>query len=211
MKAYLDLLPFVLPFAPSAPDPLCERYIRQAAIDFCRRTRSWRDVQDIEVTGDESEILMAPPYASIHEIEAAHFKIAGAARWEELRAVPYADLEQSLLDEAPTDKTIPSVFSQSGFDAVTIAPRAAGTLRLIAYLKPTQTAEYGPDYLFDRYSSEIADGALSHILMIPEQPFTNPNLAAFKAGIFNAACDHNFALNVRGQQRAPVRVKSSFM
>lgn len=211
MKPFSDLFPYILPYAPSAPDPVVEQYARQATIDFCKRTRSWRDVQDIDVTGEESEIVCAPQFASIYEIEVANFKVPTAEKWMTLRRVPYREMDQTLLDDAPTDRSVPNVISQASFNTVIIAPHAMGTLRISAYLMPSVDAEYGPDYIFDNFSSEIADGALSHILMIPDQPYTNPNLGALKAGLFNQACDANFAINIRGQQRAPARTKASFM
>lgn len=210
MKPFSDFFPYILPFATSAPDPLVERYARQAAIDFCRRSRCWRDVQEIDVSGEESEIIGAPGQAAIFEIESGHFKGASDQNWRKLDRVSYDSINPDYMDAAVTALSVPKVLSQAEFDTVVVAPRAAGTLRLVTYLMPRHDAEYGPDFLFERFPTIVADGALSNILMIPEQPYTNPNLAALKAGLFNQACDENFSLNIRGQQRAPMRVRSSF-
>jgi len=187
------------------------QYARQAAIDFCRRTRSWRDVQEITIAGNASEIIAAPTNAAIHEIEEAYFRSTTTQKWARLRRVSYDELDQSLIDEAPTDRSVPNVISQANFNTVILAPRAEGTLRIITFLKPSPAADQLPDYLVDNFAVELADGALSHILMLPGQPYTNPNLGALKAGLFNQACDANFAMNIRGQQRAPARTKASFM
>jgi len=211
VKPFSDFFPFILPFAPSAPDPLVEQYARQAAIEFCRRTRVWRYVQQITITGIESEIIAAPAQSEIFEIESAHFKSASDLNWRKLDRVAYEDINPDLMNATVTELSVPQAISQFGFDTVTIAPRAAGIVRVVSYLTPKINAEEVPDFIFDRFPMVIADGALSHILMLPGQPYTNPNLGALKAGLFNQACDANFSMNIRGQQRAPARTKASFM
>lgn len=211
MKSFSDFLPFVTPFAPSAPDPLATHYIRQAAIDFCQRTRFWRYVDEFDVAGDTTEIIAVPGQSSLFEIEKAWFQPTSESRWVELTKKPYAEIDQSLLDQEANTYTLPNIISQIDYNSVTLVPRASGKLRISMFLTPSYDAKSCPDNLFNNFASTIADGALSDILMIPEQPYTNPNLAALKGGIFNAECDRNFALNIRGQQRAPARAKSSFM
>lgn len=211
MRSFVDFLPFVLPYAPSCPEPLAIQYLRQAAIDFCQRTRFWRYVDEFDVAGDTSEIIVAPGQSSLFEIEKAWFKPTGGDHWVELRRLPYAQIDQTLLDETTDTYTVPNVISQIDYNTVTLVPRATGTLRISMFLSPSYEASSCPENLYSNFASTIADGALSEILMIPEQPYTNPNIAALKAGMFNAECDKNFALNVRGQQRAPARTKSSFM
>lgn len=211
MRPFADFLPFVLPYAPSCPEPVAIQYIRQASIDFCQRTRFWRFIDEFQVTGDTSELLVTPNQSSLFEIEKAWFKPTDESRWAELRRLPYSQIDQALLDEEPNSYTVPNVISQIDYNNVTLIPRVEGTLRVSMFLSPSYDAVDCPDNLFSNYASTIADGALSEILMIPEQPYTNPNLASLKAGLFNLECDRNFALNVRGQQRAPVRTKASFM
>lgn len=211
MRPFADFLSFVLPYAPSCPEPVAIQYVRQASIDFCQRTRFWRSVDEFDVAGDTTEILAVPGQASLFEIEKAWFQPTSESRWLELRKLPYAEIDQALLDQEANTYTVPNVISQIDYNTVTLVPRASGKLRISMFLSPSYDASACPENLYSNYASTIADGALSEILMLPDQPFTNPNLAALKAGVFNAECDRNFALNVRGQQRAPARAKSSFM
>lgn len=211
MRSFADFLPFVLPYAPSCPEPLAIQYLRQAAIDFCQRTRFWRYVDEFDVAGDTSEIIVTPGQSSLFEIEKAWFKPTGGDHWVELRRLPYSQIDQTLLDETTDTYTVPNVISQIDYNTVTLVPRVSGKLRISMFLSPSYEATGCPANLYSNFASTIADGALSEILMIPEQPYTNPNIAALKAGVFNAECDKNFALNVRGQQRAPARTKSSFL
>lgn len=211
MKQFTEFLPFVLPFAPSVPEPLAVQYLRMAAITFCERARAWREVQDIEVVGDDFEQIPVPSQAELFEIEQVHYRATTDTHWTKLTAKPYAEIDQTLFDSTVTDNSRPNVYSQIDQDSIFLLPRAQGVVRISAFFKPSPIAEIAPDILYSKYASVIADGALMHILMIPEQPYTNPNLGALKAGIFNSNCDAHFNLNTRGQQRAPARAKSSFM
>lgn len=211
MRPFSDFFPYILPYAPSAPDPIAEQCVRLAAIEFCQRTRTWRDVQEISVTGDDYEFIAAPSQSQLVELERVWFKSNGETHWTRLTPKPYAEVDQTLKDSTTADTSQPNVYAQIEPDSIFIAPRGTGMLRISTFLKPSPESEYCPDLLFDKFTTAIADGALMHLLMIPEQPYSNPNLAALKAGLFNQACDANFAQSVRGQQRAPARTKASFL
>ncbi len=211
MRSFDNFLPFVLPYAPSCPEPLALQYIRQATIDYCQRTRSWRDVQDIDVAGEDVIALPIPPQAFLFEIEKAWFKIGITDHWYELKKTPYNQVDQRIYEYSATELATPNLYSQADFNSLIIAPKGIGVLRVSMFFAPSVTAEVCPEFLFGQYASTIADGALSAIMMLPEQPYSNPNLAALKAGLFNQACEANFAFNIRGQQRAPARARSSFV
>lgn len=211
MKQLTDFLPYVLPFAPSLPEPTAIQYLRLAAITFCERARAWREVQEVEVIGDDFEQVPIPSQAELLEIENIYFRQSSDASWAKLIAEPYAEIDQTLFDSPITDNSRPKFYSQIEQDIFFILPRAQGVARISAFFKPSSVAEIVPDILYTKYASIIADGALMHILMLPEQPYTNPNMGALKAGVFNSYCDAHFSLNIRGQQRAPARAKSSFV
>lgn len=205
-----DFLPLVTPFALSVPDPVATHYVRQAAIDFCSRTRAWREVSEFASTGAVSQALTVPAQSSLFEIERAWFRMSNTARWEQLERIPYTEIDQNQLTEAVAENAQAQVISQSGYNTVTILPRTTGFCKVSMFLKPKSDADSLPDFLFADFMTTIADGALSYILLLPEQPFTNPSLAGIKLTMFNQACDAHFARNIRGQHRAPLRLKSSF-
>jgi hypothetical protein len=211
MRALSDFFPWIMPFAPNCPDPIAEQYLRVAADEFCTRTRSWREIETIDVRGDEQEIICVPPQATLMEIEDAWWD----KQWR-LRRVPYADIRPDLLpayDPAnpPPSANVPEVISQAGPNGVVVAPRSRGCLRVNMFLKPAPDADELPDYLFDQFAQPLSSGALSWILMLPGQPFTNPQQAQLFASDFNAICDRHFGYNIRGQQRAPARTRASFV
>lgn len=210
MRNIADLLPALTPFAQSVPDPTATFYLRQAAIDFCTRTRAWREIEEMEVEGAECDFMQPYAYASLHEIECVHFRDSDTARWHQLEALPFKELDLNVVEEGPQSGVRPLYYSQSGPGTLMVVPNAPGKIRISMFLKPSPYSDAIPDWLFDKFPMALVDGALSNILMIQDQPYTNPTFGAMKLALFNAACDANAAYNIRGEQRAPARMKSSF-
>lgn len=209
-----DFYPYVLPFAQSAPDSVIDQYLVMAATEFCERTRSWRVVQDIDIVGDEDEVVFVPAESSLYEIENAWFLPTGSNQWSRpLSRVPFTTIDPTKLPGSGLIDIgdMPEVISQVNDGSVIVAPPAAGTLKVSAFLTPSKQAKNLPRYLFDSFAQTIADGALAQMLIIPGQPYTQPQLAAVKSSTFNAACDRYSFRNIRGQQRAAPRVRSSFV
>lgn len=197
MREAEDFFRWVVPYARAVSDPVASRHIIDAARDFCEATRCWREVDEIAVSGEEAEVVCVPPYASLFEIEAASFD------GRPLDRVAWLD----------TDSTggLPSQITQAQPQSVSIAPRGAcGMLSISMFLEPAQDADVLPDFLFEQFGQSIAKGALASLLLLPDQPFTNPGLATLNAQMFGQAKDRNFAHNRRGQQRAPLRTRPQY-
>ena len=63
-----DFSPYVLPHVIGCPDPTMEQHVRLAAIEFFRRTLSWREVLDSVLTdGTERVELEAPTGAQVKD------------------------------------------------------------------------------------------------------------------------------------------------
>lgn len=198
MKPIDDLLHHVLPFAPDCPEPTAIYHLRQAAIAFCERTRIWRHAATVVATSPV--VVVAPEHAQVYEIEEAW--IGG----ERLERRPVKEL----LDWPNESPGVPRWIAESGDDAVLLVPFDAGTpgeLRLSVYLKPSNEATLLPPVLVDAHARTIADGALANLLMVPNQPFSNPTLAAGFGMRFDAQANRHFAANVRGRQRAAPRAQ----
>lgn len=191
---------WVMPYAPACAEPTADTHIIAAARDFCQATRCWREKDCIDISGDEDEILCVPPYASLMEIEAA--SIDGRP----LHRVQFADARLGECGE-------PEQITQIQPNSIALAPRGrcGGKLSVSMFLMPAQNAQVVPDFLHEQYGQIIAQGALSTLLAIPEQPFSNGSLATYNAGLFQRAKDARFNLNVRGQQRASVRTRPRFL
>lgn len=194
-----SLAPKVLQYATGCPEPTIIEHIRSAAVLLCRRTRCWRDIDRFETSGTESEVKPAiAPYAALYEIEKAWFN------GQELERRSYSR------DMLFHDEGLPQYFTQATLNSLLIEPRARGTLELSMFLMPSENAEVLPQFFFDQFPRELAEGALSTILMLPNQPYSDPNKAVFYENKFSSALDRNFSLNMRGQQRAARRSRASY-
>lgn len=180
------------------------QYLREAAIEFCRRSRSWRSDKIYPLITDEINI-MASCDAVIHEVESVRWRQNAGDQWQEpMEPSQYEEIASNYQDGNPR------YYSQKLAGTLQVAPFTAGELRVIVYLKPDQRAQEFPDYLIELHPQIIAAGALSKILMLPGYDFTEPNLAMMHLGNFEAACDRHFRDNLRGQQRARTRTKPNY-
>lgn len=206
--------PFVRPFAPAAPLPLIRKHARLAAIRFCERTRCWREIVTV-VVDEQDEIIVAPSHAEIHEIEEATFDGN-----KPLQPTQFTDA--TLMERSDTSSgQVPRFITQTRPDTVALIPFAAGDLTLSVFLKPRAAADLStnatpaaetvdaldvvPEFMFNQFAQAIADGALATLLMVPGQPFSNPNEALRRSMEFDRACDSHFSHGIQMQHRAPVR------
>lgn len=212
-----DFLPYVLPEAPSCPAPTAEFQLRMAAIEFCERTRCWRHLTTVAVSS-ENRTIAAPALTSIHEFE----EVTHDGR--PLTPTQFTDTEASALTgelmEGP-----PKYITQTEPGLVTIFPYQAGTLRISMFLKPQHGTLFGydpinplrdslnvvPQFMLAQHAQSLAHGALARILRLPNEPWTDPGRSQFHAMQFEKAIGGHFSNNLRGQQRAPVRVKAQWM
>ncbi|TRW94923.1 hypothetical protein FNJ84_17680 [Paracoccus sp. M683] len=203
------LLPLILPKATNCPPSVAAQQARMAAIEFCERTRCWRQVSTVTVTGPNEALTVAPPEAAIYEIESASFGEGDT---------PLYPTQHTDLLGMRTGR--PAYITQVSPNQVTIFPfDQAVDLDISLFLKPRVEDEYGtdpldplfnrydvvPDWMLTQHGHRLVDGALGRILAIPNQPWTDMARAGYHAGLFNDACNAKFHQQVRGQQRARAR------
>lgn len=216
MSALTVFLPKVLQYAPGCAEPAAFDAIRSAAIEFCERTNLWRTTLTCEAAANpvaivpydatpDADKLTLPADAVLHSIALVLFE------GRELRPATTDDLDEHYHDwRTATDTGAPQYVTQLVQDELRLYPFAAGEIRATVRLKPTQDADTLPDFLADRYRDTIQAGALAKILLLPGQPFTNPDLAVFFAAKFQTDLDRLFNAEARGQQRAPVRTRPQY-
>ena len=204
MKPIDDFLPLILPRATGCPEPIAFDAIRQAAIEFCERTRIWRDTD--QFMADEFGDIFAPAQSVIHQIEDARFE------GHRLTPVSVQDLNERYpgYDWTTQSGDQPKYITQIHPNTVKIVPAWEGMITMTILLKPSNDAQELPDFIFDQYARTIADGALAEILMIPGQPYTNPQGGAMYSQRFQQRLDSIQVQWLKGQQRAPIHTKTSF-
>lgn len=207
MKEMEPILSRVLSYAPTCPEPFAISEIRDAAIEFCKRTRTWKDIDRFDVTAAGCREIVSPPQSQIFEIE--------SGRIDDGKLTPVTLSRLDILfprwrEEDETAEGIPEWIAQLTPNSVTLSPRGAGTVDLTLILMPTQDADQLPDFLVDMYQQEIADGAIASVLMMPEKDFANPQLGAFFTQKFDGNLDRLAPKGTKGQQRGPLRSRGQY-
>ena len=206
MKTFDSFGPNVRLYAPGVSDPTMYFALREAAIEFCERTRLWRYEDVFTVTAEQCEAIFTPDGTVVHEIEKVEFD------GQELDHVTPTYLDQRMhlwrTDGAMTG--IPRYVTQTEPNTIRLLPQGSGTVGLFLWLKPSQDAEEVPDWMADQYRETIAYGALGRILLIPNQSFTNLELGAAFGAAFQAKLDGSSTKGFTGQQRAFVRTRATF-
>ena len=192
-------------YAPGCADQTMYFAIRQAAIEFCERTRLWRHEDEFSVTSDGCEAILAPNGAEIHEIEAVFFN------GNQIEPATISWLDEHMRGWRSGQLSgIPKYFTQTEPNTIRLVPQEAGTVGLHVWLKPSQYADELPDWMADQYRETIAHGALGRILLIPNQSFSNPELGAAFGSAFQAKLDKFSTKGLTGQQRAPARTRATY-
>lgn len=209
MKDIDELLPRIMEVAPACPEPTAIRHARDAAIEFCRRTRIWRDHDKFELGEEACDVIAAGDEAQVFEITHASVTSADdSCIWDlEAKTVDWLDKNcPGWRDEEGTPQYITQINANSV--RVTPTPPEGSMLRLELVLLPSNDADQLIDVLIDTYPQVIADGALGRVLALPTD-FRQPDLAVLHGQAFERALDHWGDLVPRGQQRARRRTKPS--
>lgn len=211
-----DFLPLVMPHCATAPRPTVEQYLRLAAIEWCERTRCWRHAAQFAID-EANEVIVAPDYATVHEIETAYFN----------NTTPLSPTQfSSFSPDDFADQGSPQYITQSAPNTISILPFTAGTLNLSLFLKPRSGTEYGtnpadplqdkynvvPEHLFIQSAEAIAEGALARLLALPAESaeWSNPKMAMYYRQRFDEACDRKFNSHIKGQHRARKRTRANW-
>lgn len=206
MKPFSDFYRFIKPSCIGAPEPLIDSCILKSAIEFCERTRMWREVKTVQATGNDP--ILAPADAAILKLEEA--RVDG----RRLEPIAVVDLGAKYpgQDRMTIEPGDPCYITQLTPNAMMLVPSPVATVNveLVMQLKPSQYTELLPCFLYDLCQQVIADGALAEILATPGQSYTNPDMAAIYSARFQQKLDALSVLSIKGQQGAPVRTTPSY-
>ena len=192
-----DFYPWVLPSVPGCPNPTLDLHIRQAAIDFCRRTLFWvRTLDAVEANGMDIRFDLDLP---------------SQTQAVKLMAVAVNRREYLLVD---TQRGLQLVRQGSGADfsftqdklTLDVHPlRARGdSIEVDMALAPSFNASSIETDVASPHTQEIAQGALATLQMMAGVAWSDPGLAAVNKALFNqrvATVAMHFA---RGQGAARV-------
>jgi hypothetical protein len=174
-----DFFEYVLPEVIGCPDPTLRSAVRMAAIDFCRETLAWTEIQDPTPLVDET---------SDYDIDTPQGAFAYTVRdvWmnnRRLEPKTMAALAEGLPNWLSAHSNEP-VFYNAAAERGTIRifpipSNSSGSLVIRAAYVPTLTCTTLPDFLGQRHADVIASGAKSRAMLIPGQVWSNPQLGAY--------------------------------
>lgn len=198
-----SLLPRVTSRASQTPEPVAISAIRDTVIELCEKARVWPFRVVVTLTEDEAEEIPVPAGSALHEIE--------TVRYDGRRLEPRILYDMEDRFSAINTPGAPAYYSQMLGGSIIVKPPAPGAkIEIRGFLKPILTATAAPDFVINQHHELIADGALSRLLTIPGQAWSNPQLGAYHGSLWQRQLDHILAGFLQGQQNAPLRTRPQF-
>ena len=198
-----DFGPYVLPHVIGCPDPTMEQHARLAAIEFFRRTLSWREVLEAVLTDGtervELELLSGAQVIKIKSVE-----VAG-------REIPLVETSHGL-ELSRSSPGSEFSFTLDGRVLLVYPLQAAGVPVVVeAAFAPSITSTTLQDALAYQHMQDIAHGAIASIKRIYGQSFTDPKGAQEQQALFERRISTIAAKHSRGVMAAKMRSFPKFL
>lgn len=190
---------YVTPTVPSAPPEEVQQAIRDAAVEFCRRTNVWTEQLPDLVTdaGIETYDMDRPDDSDVYKL----LRVSVAAIPWGLKT--YAEGLAARQDQSLQQGDSAFVDPKSRLHLAP-APITSGlTISSDAVLVPTKTATTLPG-LLEQYAEDVAFGALMRMLRAKGTDWFDLALSEFNAGLFNKRISVLAVRNSRGFSAARI-------
>ena len=190
-------------------DAIIVSYLRDSMIEFCDKSWYWQETLPTinVIAGTALYLIPAPADALISDII----------------SVRHNDIKVSPTNEDAMDDLSSAWRSQTGAQAIAwIAsernlvtlypiPSVAGTLKVKAALKPSQTATTIPDQIFNHYLDPVAAGAKWKLMAMPGMEWSNPSLSLYYRDIYMRGISDAKMSAIRGYNRSTMTINPSGM
>jgi len=177
---------------PAVPDFLIERFAREAAIEFLKKTLLWQStLTRISVVADtNSYSLTAPAGGEIWGIQTVKYKADGKDDDTFKTLDPVSEVYEDHHDHGNWEYTENETPNEYRFDHLddtlylypTPTEASASGLLVKVNAIPDQSATYVQDFLYQKYKNAITYGAKALLLQEPNQPWSD-----IQTGLFNQA------------------------
>ncbi|MEJ7745360.1 MAG: hypothetical protein WKF61_01105 [Luteimonas sp.] len=166
---FTDLFPYILPELNGCSSLQAEQHVRAAVIDFCCRSKVWSYSDEPTTTmGGAREYDLLPPSGTV---------------LVEIKAM-YCDgtLMQPDPDEyaEPLATGAPSLYRQPSPEVFVLWPMPNGEydITIDMTLAPSRASVGFPSWIAERYHDAIVYLSKSRLMLMPGNPWTNPQQAA---------------------------------
>lgn len=198
-----DFSPYVLPYVTGCPDPVLEQHVKLAAIEFFRRTLSYRLVLDPVVTDGTALVALDPPaQTQIIKIKSV---TVGESDFPMVETTHGMELSRTFQGRE-------FVFTQDGRTLVVYPIQRSG-LEVVAdaAVAPSITSSTLDDAQAMQHMQDIAHGAVASIKRIPGQPFSDLAGSPVHQAMFEARVSTVAAKHSRGVMAAKMRSFTTFL
>lgn len=209
-KAFTAFYDEVLPDVPGAPQALALNAIRNAAIEFCLKSKVWVvDHDPLSAIAGQSVYEFEPPTGAV---------VSGvvSAWFDGRRMAPTTQAELS--DEFANWRTMngtPTRYLQENAGEIILFPipasALAGALTMKVSLKPSRASTTIDSWLFESYLEAIAHGAKWKLMIMPKKPWSDGATALYHKEMFDAAVDGARLAAFKGLGKAPLRSTARFI
>jgi hypothetical protein len=208
MKTWALFYPDVLPEIPGVPMPMVDHWLRNAAIEFCERTKAHVVTLDpVNAVADQMGYAL-PLDANTELVQVVAVKFSG----DKLTPKSPGFLEKKY-DDWESETGTPEHYTQAATDILLLvpAPDTAETdaIAVRAAIKPGTEATGIHDWLFSQYRKAIGAGALAGLLSM-NKPWADPNRALLNQAKFEAAIETAAPAATDGHVQAVPRFSGSF-
>jgi hypothetical protein len=204
--AYSSFFPYLIPLVPHAADPVAEQAIRDACIEFCKESLIWREQMDpiSTIKGEGVYELDVPTNTHLTNVVDLYYEQRRLEKKSVSEIAAKYDRDWMLREGTPI------VFTMLNPNEVTLVPKPdkaiGGALTGMLSFTPTRKSTAVIDYVFEDYAEEIARGAASKLMLIPNQSWTDAATALGYRKQFLSDCANARAHVNQGQVRAPISV-----
>lgn len=205
---YSDLLENVLPSLSADPSiPVTEYAIKRACIEFCNGSWIWQFMPDpIDVVAGESYYDLEPDAGSdiTAVMDVQHNLVPLDAK-----SISWLDAQ---LPGWRTTRAQPKYYTQVDTDQIILAAvpdsSITGGLTMTLALQPSQAAQGLPKWIAHQYIYTLAAGAISHLMLMPNKPWTDIQNGAMHGANFQGAIANARASTLAALGRASHRTTS---
>lgn len=200
----------VMPHLPGCELPIAENAIRNAAIEFCKKSLILQVDLDAftTVAGQSTYDLAYDANLGVTKIVSGRWS-AGTGGSGRLWPTSPDVLDQSGI-EWETLTGSPSNYYLIDPDQVRLVriPESEVTINLKCAMKPLRASTGIEGFMVERYKEDIAAGALGRLMSMPGKPFTNLQLGGYQNTQFQAAITRARSEAMRGFTRQPLFVQN---
>jgi hypothetical protein len=175
---WADFEPFVMPYVLGVPMPMMEHHCKLAAIAFFRRTLRIKRTLQVQADGLTPRVQLPVPLG-MDVVRVLTVQVKGK-NWPVTHE--WAGVELA----AQNDEPIETCWMPNRAELLVYPLQLAATpVAVLAALAPSMSATGLDDVDAQDVMPTIADGAIASICAMPNQPFTQGDVAAMKFEAFN--------------------------